>query len=71
LLYPPEFGAYTELYSGLSQDFGKDLSKDQGIYIVPWGRKAGVRADLLESIKDGGNASKLYDWCEATAARYA
>jgi retinol dehydrogenase 12 len=69
LLFPPEFGAYTELYAGLSKDLG-DLNKDQGIYIVPWGRKASVRADLYQAIKDGGTASKLYDWCEANAAKY-
>jgi hypothetical protein len=70
LLYPAIYGAYTEIYSGLSPDL--TLEKDQGGYIIPWGRKASVRPDLRqEAIKEDGQASKLFDWCEKVTKEYA
>ncbi|KIX03286.1 uncharacterized protein Z518_06838 [Rhinocladiella mackenziei CBS 650.93] len=70
LLYPVIFGAYTEIYAGLSPDL--TLEKDQGAYIVPWGRKAGVRKDLeLEAAKEDGQASKLFDWCDSVTREFA
>jgi retinol dehydrogenase 12 len=69
MLYPVVFGAYTEIYSGLSPDL--TLAKDQGGYIVPWGRRASPRPDIVaEAKKEGGQASKLYDWCEKMTAQY-
>jgi retinol dehydrogenase 12 len=68
-LYPPLFGAYTELYSGLSKDL--TIEKDQGGYFVPWGRKSGVRKDIEAERKEGGNASKLYEWCDQVTKEYA
>lgn len=69
LLYPAIYGAYTELYAGLSQDL---TINDQGVYIVPWGRRAGVKKDVqVEVEKEGGNADKLYDWCDRVTREYA
>ena len=69
LLYPAVFGAYTELYAGLSKDL--DVGKDQGAYIVPWGRKWGTRADLeAEVAKEKGADLKLYEWCDGVTKQY-
>jgi NAD(P)-dependent dehydrogenase (short-subunit alcohol dehydrogenase family) len=35
LLHPPKMGAYTELFAGLSGDI---TEKEQGCYVIPWGR---------------------------------
>lgn len=65
-LYKPIFGAYTELYSGLSEDLGMD---DAGVYIEPWGRKhPNPRQDLVNSLRskdDGGTgkADDFLEWC--------
>ena len=69
LLYPAVFGAYTELYCGLSKDL--TIEKDQGVYVVPWGRRWSVRSDIDAEKKDGGKAAKLYDWCEEVTKKYA
>jgi hypothetical protein len=69
MLYPAVYGAYTELYAGLSPDL--TVEKDQGAYLVPWGRQWSVRSDLVESRKPGGKASQLYDWCEEVTKKYA
>ncbi|EXJ87945.1 hypothetical protein A1O1_04872 [Capronia coronata CBS 617.96] len=75
LLFPAIYGAYTELYAGLSPDL--TLKDDQGVYVVPWGRKSGVdgadgmRRDIqLEAAKEGGNAQKLMDWCERVTREF-
>jgi retinol dehydrogenase 12 len=69
MLYPQVFGAYTELYSGLSPDL--TIEKDQGGYIIPWGRRGGYRPDLLIEVnKEDGNAAKLYDWCDRVTRQY-
>ncbi len=69
MLYPAVFGAYTELYAGLSKDL--DIEKDQGGYIVPWGRKWSVRRDLeTEVAKQDGNDVKLYEWCDMVTKQY-
>ncbi|KAG5297429.1 short-chain dehydrogenase [Histoplasma ohiense] len=64
--FPPVFGAYTELFAGLSPDV---TDKEPGNWIIPWGRVAPVRKDLVEAIKpetDGGNgtARKFWEWTE-------
>ena len=69
LLYPAVFGAYTELYAGLSKDL--NIEKDQGAYIVPWGRTWSVRKDLeAEVAKSDGNDKKLYEWCDMITKQY-
>ncbi len=71
LLYPAIFGAYTELFAGLSPTL---TLKDQGAYIVPWGRReAKIRKDLEVQVaaKEGGEADKLFEWCEKVTKQYA
>ncbi|KAF5025420.1 hypothetical protein F66182_2522 [Fusarium sp. NRRL 66182] len=67
LLHPPVYGAYTELYAGLSPDV------TDGSYIIPWGRMRSddecPRKDVVHAMlpeEDGGldYSRKLWDWCE-------
>jgi NAD(P)-dependent dehydrogenase (short-subunit alcohol dehydrogenase family) len=73
LLYHARFGAYTELWAGLSQGIGMD---DNGAYVVPWGRlHTGPRNDIINALKttdEGGTglASKFWEWCEDQTADY-
>lgn len=68
-MYDPIFGAYTELYSGLSQEL--TLEKDQGGYIIPWGRRSTVRKDVEAGKGDDKNSAKLYEWCSRETSKYA
>jgi retinol dehydrogenase 12 len=68
LLYPAVFGAYTELWAGLSEQLGMG---DQGVFVVPWGRKGSVRKDVEAECKPGGNSEKIYEWCERETGKYA
>lgn len=63
LLHPPKMGAYTELFAGLSGDI---TEKEQGCYIIPWGRIQSLnpRKDIYEAMKEG-KGKELWDWCEA------
>ncbi|KAK5048494.1 hypothetical protein LTR84_005584 [Exophiala bonariae] len=72
VLYPAIYGAYTEIYSGLSRD-NPALTSEQGVYLVPWGRKYGTRADLEAEIAKGpnGEAAKLWDWCDRVTKDFA
>ncbi|KAK6379180.1 short-chain alcohol dehydrogenase [Exophiala oligosperma] len=70
MLYPAVFGAYTELYAGLSQEL--TMKGDQGLFIAPWGRRASVRKDLEdEVVKEDGQAAKLFEWCDRVTKEYA
>jgi retinol dehydrogenase-12 len=69
LMYDATFGAYTELYSGLSQDLS--LEKDQGIFVVPWGRNYPVRSDIEGERGEGKNSAKLFEWCDRETSQYA
>ncbi|KAI1412091.1 NAD(P)-binding protein [Hypoxylon sp. FL1857] len=68
----PIYGAYTELYAGFSPDI---TSKDNGRYIIPWGRLGSVPEHMaggMRSIGEGGTSSseKFWDWCEAITSSY-
>ncbi|KAF2650224.1 NAD(P)-binding protein [Lophiostoma macrostomum CBS 122681] len=73
LLYGAVYGAYTELWAGLSPDLS---IKDGGTYIIPWGRvHPSPRPDLitaLASSEDGGTglAKAFADWCEKQTAGF-
>lgn len=73
LLSHAKYGAYTELYSGLSPDLKME---DSGCYIIPWGRKhPNLRKDLLDALKsekDGGPgvADKFIEWCEKETTKF-
>ena len=45
LLHPAIYGAYTELFAGLSPDI---TEKDNGGWLQPWGRVRPIRKDLAE-----------------------
>lgn len=73
LLWDAHYGAYTELYAGLSPDI---TVEDNGGYIVPWGRKhPNLRKDLLDAMKSERNggvglAEKFWEWCEKETAQF-
>ncbi|KAI0453362.1 hypothetical protein F5B21DRAFT_287433 [Xylaria acuta] len=70
MLHDPEFGAYTELYAGLSPEL---KIEHNGTYVIPWGRRRPdseiTRKDILKAMapeSEGGlgHAKKLWEWCE-------
>jgi NAD(P)-dependent dehydrogenase (short-subunit alcohol dehydrogenase family) len=70
ILYKPKFGAYTELFAGLSPDL---TLENNGAYVVPWGRirkdSDCPRKDLINAmtpVEDGGldYPQRFWDWCE-------
>jgi retinol dehydrogenase-12 len=72
MLHHPKFGAYTELYAGLSADISPE---GNGLYVIPWGRIFVPRQDLVDAMKSKeeggtGNAAAFWEWCEAETARY-
>jgi retinol dehydrogenase 12 len=72
LLYPAIYGAYTELWSGLSD---RVTIKDNGAYIAPWGQVGQVRADIAAGLKtkeEGGSgaAAKFWDWSVKETKQY-
>jgi retinol dehydrogenase-12 len=72
LLYPPVYGAYTEMFTGLSPVVTKHVNRS---YIIPWGRVAELKPELEEATRSEtqggtGAAKKLYDWCATEVAAY-
>ncbi|KAK0383873.1 hypothetical protein NLU13_7965 [Sarocladium strictum] len=72
VLHPVIYGAYTELFAGLSPAV---TIKHPGDWVVPWGRFASIRPTLLRASKpttDGGNgtAQKFWEWTEAQVKPY-
>ncbi|KAK1997959.1 NAD(P)-binding protein [Colletotrichum falcatum] len=70
MLSEPIYGAYTELFAGLSPEVTMESS---GSYIIPWGRirpnAVTSRPDLIkagDSEEEGGlgYGAKLWAWCE-------
>lgn len=76
MLYPAKYGAYTELYCGLSNEL---TTADNGIYIAPWGRKSTVCASILEEMKADQEETKervpvakaFGDYCNEATKAYA
>jgi NAD(P)-dependent dehydrogenase (short-subunit alcohol dehydrogenase family) len=68
LLYKPVYGAYTNLWAGLSSELS---IKDGGDYIIPWGRvhpdpSPQLVADLARKEDYGtGVAKEFAEWCDA------
>lgn len=70
LLHEAKFGAYTELYAGLSSEI---TIEKNGAYIIPWGR---IRPDqdcprrdiitAMTSAEEGGLGypTRFWEWCE-------
>ncbi|KAI5459708.1 hypothetical protein BGZ63DRAFT_415217 [Mariannaea sp. PMI_226] len=66
VLHPPVFGAYTELFSGLSP---KITLENSGTFIAPWGRLWQLSPEVAKAAKrevNGGNdtAKQFWEWCE-------
>ena len=72
-MYEPVYGAYTELFAGLSPGV---TASENGAYIIPWGRLATtLREDLVlaqKSEDEGGTgvAASFWDWCEEQVKEY-
>ncbi|KAJ5586140.1 short-chain dehydrogenase [Penicillium hetheringtonii] len=65
---PAKFGAYTELFSGWSEE----VAADQNItYVIPWGRDGTklMRSDITRAIKNG-LADKMWEWCELETSQF-
>jgi NAD(P)-dependent dehydrogenase (short-subunit alcohol dehydrogenase family) len=72
LVYPAIYGAYTELFAGLSPDVTLEKS---GAWLQPWGRFSPQRADLVKGSKsraEGGTgiAEEFWGWSEEQIKEY-
>jgi retinol dehydrogenase-12 len=72
LFYPPQYGAYTELYAACSPDI---TESHNGAFVAPWGRIYESRKDVsvaLKSEAEGGTggAQKFWEWCERESAAF-
>ncbi|CAG8958340.1 hypothetical protein HYFRA_00011016 [Hymenoscyphus fraxineus] len=72
ILKEPVFGAYTELYGGLSSDI---TMENNGTFAVPWGKMQRPRADIslaCKSIDESGTglAKQFWDWTEKEVEAY-
>lgn len=68
ILAPPVYGAYTELFAGLSPDV---KTSDNGRWIAPYGKFSTLRSDVEEACKEGNAASQFWDWSEKETSQYA
>lgn len=74
IMYEARFGAYTELWCGLSEELNRE--QDGGGYVVPWGRRhEKPREDILTCLKtreEGGNgvSKEFGEWCEEMVRDY-
>lgn len=71
-LHPPMYGAYTELFAGLSP---KVTLKNSGAWIIPWGRFSSIRKDIEaagKSKSEGGTgrAAEFWAWSEKQVQPY-
>ncbi|ETS73707.1 hypothetical protein PFICI_14653 [Pestalotiopsis fici W106-1] len=72
LLYPPVFGAYTNLFAAFSPDITLEKS---GTFVAPWGQFWDVSPEMLagaKSTSEGGTniASDFWNWTEAQVRPY-
>lgn len=73
LMWDAHYGAYTELYAGLSPEI---TVEDNGGYVIPWGRKhPNLRQDLVDALKSerkggAGLAEKFWEWCEKETTQF-
>lgn len=73
--YPPRNGAYTELYSGWSEDI---TVEDGGLFVIPWGRRGNdyLRPDLVKAVEDNKTKPdamprQFWQWSEKETAKFA
>jgi NAD(P)-dependent dehydrogenase (short-subunit alcohol dehydrogenase family) len=73
LLYRPVYGAYTQLWAGLSSELS---IKDGGNYVIPWGRiHPSPSPKLVASLatEEGGGtgvAKAFADWCDTQTVSF-
>ena len=73
LLHSAELAAHTEIYAGISPDFGLE---NNGAYAIPWGRiHQAVAPNLVAAMKskeEGGKglAKEFWDFCEERTNDY-
>jgi retinol dehydrogenase-12 len=65
-LYDAIYGAYTELFAGLSPDVKLE---DNGKFIIPWGRFGDVPGPVAAGLKakeegGSGKAELLWEYCD-------
>ncbi|KKP00752.1 hypothetical protein THAR02_07139 [Trichoderma harzianum] len=71
-LHPPKYGAYTELFAGLSPTVTMDRSGD---WVGPWGRFLSVRGDLKKASEDESNgglgtSKAFWEWTDEQVRPY-
>lgn len=66
LLYPPLYGAYTELFAGLAPE-GAVLKESE--WVLPWGRVVKLRKDFY-SDEGKENAKAFWEWSEKQVERF-
>lgn len=66
LLYPPVYGAYTELYAGFASDTAMPKESE---WVLPWGRVVKLRKDFY-SDQGKGNAKAFWEWSEKQVERF-
>ena len=72
LQYDPIYGAYTELYGGLSPDISLE---NNGAWLMPWGRIGRLRHDIElagKSREEGGTGigEDFWVWSESQVRDY-
>ncbi|KAM0522498.1 hypothetical protein ACHAPE_002088 [Trichoderma viride] len=72
-LHDPIYGAYSELFAGLSPDVKPEHS---GQYVMPWGRFGPTRPDIDKSLspqdgEDVSKAGKFFEYCENQTESFA
>ncbi|KAK1702557.1 putative estradiol 17 beta-dehydrogenase [Colletotrichum acutatum] len=70
--HSPVYGAYTELFAGLSPQVTMEKT---GSWVGPFGRFMPIRSDLMDATKaqaEGGNGHvrKVWDWTEDQVSKY-
>jgi NAD(P)-dependent dehydrogenase (short-subunit alcohol dehydrogenase family) len=72
-MHPPVYGAYTNLWTGLSEGI---TTSDGGRYAVPWGKwHPAPKEHLLLALKDKseggtGQAGEFWTWCEEVSRSF-
>jgi retinol dehydrogenase 12 len=71
MLHEPIYGAYTQLWAGLSTTV---QLKDSGRYVLPWGRfgeHPKNMTDYLRSRESGSSkAAQFYQYCDTETKAY-
>ncbi|QPG76596.1 hypothetical protein FOA43_003988 [Brettanomyces nanus] len=65
-IYPPEYGAYTELFAVLSPTI---TTKNDGNYVNPWGKLGRIRPDVKRGM-EGEDGEKIWKWLGKEVQKY-